>query len=73
VRHLLYQVYSHSFIKGLSLGMAETRQQARQTKAGNRAEEIRAYKADHPESTTRLISEVLGVSAMTVSRALKGL
>jgi hypothetical protein len=43
-------------------------QEVRIAQAEERAEEISAYQQEHPESTTRLIGEVLGVSAMTISR-----
>jgi predicted HTH transcriptional regulator len=57
-------------LKGLSLGMAETRNQVRQTKATSKAEEIRAYKAEHPELSNRAIAKVLGIGRKTVDRAL---
>jgi hypothetical protein len=44
----------------------------KESKAHIRAEQIRAYKTVHPEATTRIIGEVFGVTAMTVSRSLKG-
>jgi predicted HTH transcriptional regulator len=58
-------------LKGLSLGIAEIRQQARQTKAASRAAEIRAYKQEHPELSNRAIAKVLGCGRKTVDRALK--
>jgi predicted ArsR family transcriptional regulator len=58
-------------LKSLSLDMADTRQQARQTKAASRAAEIRAYKATHPELSNRKIAEVLGIPESTARRLLK--
>jgi hypothetical protein len=42
----------------------------RQEKSQERAQEIRAYKAEHPEAGTRAIGEIFSVSFMTVARAL---
>jgi predicted HTH transcriptional regulator len=60
-------------LKGLSLGMAETRKQARQTKAVSRAEVIRAYKAEHPELSNRAIAKVLGFDEKTIRLTLRNL
>jgi DNA-binding CsgD family transcriptional regulator len=62
---------SESTLKSLSLDMAETRKQARQTKAVSRAEEIRTYKQEHPELSNRAIAEVLGCALDTVNRACR--
>jgi hypothetical protein len=42
----------------------------RQAKSQERAQEIRAYKAEHPEAGTRAIGEVFKVGKSTVERAL---
>jgi hypothetical protein len=59
-------------LKGLSLGMAETRKQARKTKAASRAEEIRAYKAEHPYTSVRELAKVFHCSIGSISNYLNG-
>jgi hypothetical protein len=58
-------------IKGLSLGLAESRQEIRRSQAAKRAGEIRAYKAEHPSLSNRAIAMVFGVSHQTVNNAVR--
>jgi hypothetical protein len=58
-------------IKGLSLGLAGSRQEAWQSQAAKRAGEIRVYKAEHPSLSNRAIAMVFGVSHQTVNNALR--
>lgn len=58
---------SQSTIKGLSLGMDETRRD----KAAKQTEEIRAFKVAHPDMSNRDIGAALGVSRQTVNNAVK--
>jgi hypothetical protein len=44
----------------------------RQAKSAKRAEEIRAYKLEHPEMSNRKIALIFGVDERTVRRALQG-
>jgi DNA-binding CsgD family transcriptional regulator len=67
---LIFDV-SPSTIKDLDLPLIETRKEARRSKADQRAEEIREYKAAHPNMSNRDIGAALGVSRKTVNNAVK--
>jgi hypothetical protein len=47
-------------------------QVVRQAISAERADEIRAYKSEHPEASVRVISEKLGYSLDKISKALRG-
>jgi hypothetical protein len=43
----------------------------RKARSASRADNIRAYKAEHPEATTRQMGKIFGVNFNTISRALR--
>jgi hypothetical protein len=44
---------------------------ARQSRAEERAQAVRAFKAEHPDMSNRMIAKVFEVEEITVRRALK--
>jgi hypothetical protein len=62
---------SQSTIKGLSLGMDETRREVRMTQAFRRAEEVREYKAAHPYASVRDLAKQFNCSIGSISGYLK--
>jgi hypothetical protein len=66
-----YKINSFKFT-GTELKPETKAPRIRNAKAKTRADQIRAYKREHPKATTRIIAFEFGISAMTVSRILRG-